>query len=98
MPKYDCDMGDPLDMLVEECAEVIQAAMKARRFGLNGAPGYAGIKPREEIVKEIGDVLACIELMQFGVGSVFLYASELEEAKQAKLAKIREYFRQPETL
>lgn len=93
MPKYDCDMGDPLDMLVEECAEVIQAAMKARRFGLSGAPGYTGVKPREEIVKEIGDVLACIEMMQSGRGFLFLYPGELEAAKQAKLTKIREYFR-----
>lgn len=92
MPKYDCKMGDPLDMLVEECAEVIQAAMKARRFGLDGAPGYTGIKPREEIVNEIGDVLACIELLQCGTGFLFVHADELEAAKQEKLAKIRLYF------
>lgn len=94
-PKYDCEMGDPLDMLAEECAEVIQAIMKARRFSLDGAPSYTGIRPREEIVKEIGDVLACIELLMAGYGTVLLNGAELDAAKNAKLAKISEYFRHP---
>lgn len=94
-PKYDCEMGDPLDMLAEECAEVIQAIMKARRFGMDGAPGYTGIKPRDEIVKELGDVLACIDLLP---QRLRLNSGELEARKLEKLAKIRAYFRQPETV
>lgn len=96
MPKYDCDMGDPLHMLAEECAEVIQAIMKAKRFGLTGAPGYTGMLPREEIVKEVGDILACIELVRDKYD--FLQPYELEIAKEKKLAKIHQYFRKPQTV
>ena len=94
MPKYDCEMGDPLIMLAEECAEVIQAVMKAKRFGLTGAPGYTGMIPREEILKEVGDVLACVALVRDKYD--FLFPYELEIATEEKLDKIRQYFRKPE--
>lgn len=96
MPKYDCDMGDPLHMLAEECAEVIQAIMKAQRFGLGGVPGHTGMLPREEIAKEVGDILACIELVRDKYD--FLFPYELEIAKEKKLSKISQYFRKPQTV
>lgn len=87
-------MGDPLDMLVEECSEVIKAVMKARRFGFTGAPGYTGIKPFEEIVKEVGDVLACIDLLCAGYTKPQFALGDFLEAKEIKLAKLTAYFRQ----
>lgn len=92
MTKYNCSAGNVIDMLTEECAEVIQACMKANRFGLDGAPGYTGIKPREEINKELGDVLACIELIKREKG-LSITDESLQEAKNAKLVKLARYFK-----
>lgn len=64
MPKYDCDMGHPLDMIVEECGEIIQAVMKHRRF--EGTSAYynprTGKSAMEHIHQEIADLLVCINI------------------------------------
>ncbi|MGR3177280.1 MAG: MazG nucleotide pyrophosphohydrolase domain-containing protein [Candidatus Anammoxibacter sp.] len=54
-----------LDLLAEECAEVIQAIMKAKRFGLyDKFEGYnKGRSNENAILREIGDVLAIIDLL-----------------------------------
>jgi len=83
--KYDCAPGDPLDMLAEECAELIQACMKLRRFGPDGAPGYAGTKPRDEIKREIGDVLCAVERL---IESGFMSEGEARIARDNKRARI----------
>lgn len=89
MAKYNCSPGHPLDMLAEECAELIQAIMKLRRFGPEGAPGYTGTKPRDEIIRECGDVLVSVDrLVHFNLTT----ADELEAAKRIKWARLCELF------
>ena len=77
-----------LDILQEECAEVIQSVSKCRRFGID-APFMVGTgTQRDNLVKEIGDVLAMIDLLK---EQRVVTTQELEEAKQAKFNKLRKW-------
>ena len=51
-----------LNILQEECAEVIQVISKIRRFGLDD--DYSGKTNREKLTQEVGDVLLLIDLLQ----------------------------------
>jgi len=51
-----------LDILQEECAEVIQSVSKIRRFGIDNSH-KSGKTQRETLVQEVGDVLCMIELL-----------------------------------
>ena len=48
----------------EECAEVIQAVSKCRRFGIEEQNLKSGRTQREELVQELGDVTLLIELLK----------------------------------
>jgi len=78
-----------LNILQEECSEVIQAASKVKRFGiLNRKPG-AELNNLQNLEMEIGDVLAMIELCkQAGIG---LTDEGLERAKQDKFERLSEH-------
>lgn len=63
-PKYDCSMGDPMDMLGEEACEVGKEVFKFKRFGHHPegrAPGYTGPLAIEQLHQEIGDFLAVLQ-------------------------------------
>ena len=64
---YDIGMTDKvneiLDILQEECAEVIVAISKIRRFGIDNTYKDGGTQ-REHLVQELGDVTLLIELLQ----------------------------------
>lgn len=49
------DAREALDMLQEECAELIKAASKTKRV-LNSDPSVNPRKVRENLIEEIGDV------------------------------------------
>ena len=66
-------INEILDLLQEECGEVVQMVSKARRFGLD--------EKREDLVKEIADVNLLIELLH----SYQLFTHD--ELNQAKLNK-----------
>jgi NTP pyrophosphatase (non-canonical NTP hydrolase) len=51
-----------LDILQEECAEVIQAISKCRRFGMENEYKEGGTQ-REHLIQELGDVTLLIELL-----------------------------------
>lgn len=53
--------AEALTLLVEECGEVIQAATKLLRFGEIANP-WTGERNAEVLARELGDVLACVEL------------------------------------
>jgi NTP pyrophosphatase (non-canonical NTP hydrolase) len=53
--------GDVMDVLQEECAEVIQAVSKIRRFGLNES--WEGVTNKDALITEIGDVIAVIGIL-----------------------------------
>lgn len=73
----------------EECAEVVYAAMKIMRHGLlSDNNGQLELTNREHLAKELGQVLAAIQLLK-DIGMV--RDSELEAAKNEKLRTIWVY-------
>ena len=68
-----------LDILQEECAEVIQAISKVRRFGIDNTYKDGGTQ-REHLVQELGDVTLLVEL---------LHAHQLFTDKELHAAQVR---------
>lgn len=52
-----------LDILIEECAEVIQRVTKAKRFGLYEVQPEQSLTNQERIVYELNDVIATANLL-----------------------------------
>jgi len=73
-------INEILDLLQEECAEVVQAVSKCRRFGLE--------EKRLDLVQEIGDVTLLIELLK----AHGLYTDEeLRKAERIKSNKLTKW-------
>jgi hypothetical protein len=88
MKTYSNKVEEILDILQEECAEVIQNVSKCRRFGLDNVYLNGTGTQRENLAKEIGDVLAMIELLQeHGVVS----EEELQLARRNKFNKLKQW-------
>ena len=68
-----------LDILQEECAEVIQAISKIRRFGIDNVYKDGGTQ-REHLIQELGDVTLLIEL---------LHAHQLYTDKELRVAQLK---------
>jgi len=73
-------VNEILDLLQEECGEVIQMVSKARRFGLD--------EKREDLIKELGDVSLLIELLH--AYQLFTH-HELNQAKLKKSKKLAKW-------
>lgn len=74
-----------LDILQEECGELITAISKVRRFGLENSYKEGGTQ-REHLTQEVGDVMLLIELLEDqGVFS----RAEVEAAKIKKAEKLK---------
>jgi NTP pyrophosphatase (non-canonical NTP hydrolase) len=84
----DSKTKEVMDILQEECAEVIVAVSKISRFGIdNYKPGKPKTN-REHLEEEIGDVLAMIDIMlEKNVVSLV----NLEVAKAAKIEKLKQW-------
>lgn len=79
---------ETLDILQEECAEVIVEVSKCRRFGHTSVHYKTNLKHSEMLENEIGDVLAMVDiLLEQGV----LSQSNLDIAKQAKKDKLKKW-------
>lgn len=79
---------ETLDILQEECAEVIVEVSKCRRFGFDSLHYKTGIKHSDMLEMEIGDVLAMIDiLLEQGV----LNQTALDNAKANKKQKLRKW-------
>jgi NTP pyrophosphatase (non-canonical NTP hydrolase) len=84
----DQKVKEVMDILQEECAEVIQAVSKISRFGIdNFKPGKPKTN-REHLEEELGDMLAMIDIMlEKGV----VNSGNLDIAKQAKKEKLKQW-------
>ena len=83
--EQEAKLQEILDILQEECAEVIQSISKCRRFGLNNKH-KDGLTQREQLTQELGDVTLLIELLKaYGVFT----ESELHEATLVKASKLK---------
>ena len=75
-----------LDLLKEECGELIVAASKATRWGLDSV--WQGKSTQENLTQEVGDVLVLIELL---VDTGVVTVSEVEAARRAKIEKLKQW-------
>lgn len=84
----DARIKEVMDILQEECGEVIVAVSKINRFGLdNFKPGKPKTN-REHLEEELGDMLAMIDiLLEKNVVSLV----NLEVAKTAKIEKLKKW-------
>ena len=77
-----------MDILQEECAEVIQAVSKINRFGADNVKPGKPKTNREHLEEELGDMLAMIDIMmELGIVS---YGNH-EIAKKAKIVKLKQW-------
>lgn len=76
-----------LDILQEECGEVVQSVSKIRRFGIDNSH-KDGKTQRENLAQEIGDVLLLIDLLL--AYNIFTEA-ELHRAKLIKAEKLTKW-------
>jgi NTP pyrophosphatase (non-canonical NTP hydrolase) len=80
-------VNEILDILQEECAEVIVAISKIRRFGIDNTYKEGGTQ-REHLTQELGDVTLLIELLKaHGVYT----EQELIDAQQRKAIKLTKW-------
>ena len=77
-----------MNILQEECAEVIQAVSKCRRFGIDEVHLKLGKSNRENLTEEVGDLLCMIDLLiKFGI----VDDTEVYVARTAKEAKLKKW-------
>ena len=75
-----------LDILQEECAEVIVEISKCRRFGLESRHYKTDIEHKEMLEQEIGDVLVMIDLL---IEHKVVDQIMINRAKQKKIDKLK---------
>jgi NTP pyrophosphatase (non-canonical NTP hydrolase) len=77
---------ETLDILQEECAEVIVEISKCRRFGFDSIHYRTQILHREMLLNEIGDVLAMVDIL---IDQGLVDKVSLDKAKQNKKEKLK---------
>lgn len=78
-----------LNILSEECAEVIQAISKIHRFGFDSChPNTPEKNNIDHLTEELGDLQCMINLL---VKKMVISQTKLDEAAEAKLEKLRQW-------
>ena len=80
--------NEVMDILQEECAEVIQAVSKIRRFGIDNAKPGTDYNNREHLEEELGDMLAMIDIL---MANNIVSWGKLHQAKRAKIEKLKKW-------
>jgi NTP pyrophosphatase (non-canonical NTP hydrolase) len=82
------DNNEVMDILQEECAEVIQAVSKIRRFGIDNSKNGEGQTNRQHLEEEMGDMLAMIDILM--INGIVNWGN-LHTAKRAKIEKLKKW-------
>jgi NTP pyrophosphatase (non-canonical NTP hydrolase) len=83
----DTQTKEVMDILQEECAEVIQAVSKISRFGLdNYKPGKPKTN-RQHLEEELGDLITMIDILHSMDIVSWTNIDRAAEAKREKLKK-----------
>ena len=84
----DAETKEVMDILQEECAEVIQAVSKISRFGLdNYKPGKPKTN-RQHLEEELGDMLAMIDILH---NMDIVSWTNIDRAAEAKREKLKQW-------
>jgi len=79
--------NEVMDILQEECAEVIQAVSKIRRFGFESRwPEKTSSSTKEQLETELGDLLAMVDIM---VEQCIVSDNNINFARAAKKEKLK---------
>lgn len=79
---------EALDILQEECAEVIVAISKISRFGLDNYKPNKPLTNRQHLAEELGDLQAMIDLMY---ELDIVYPAEVKQYAEAKREKLKKW-------
>ncbi len=79
---------EALDILQEECGEVIVEVSKCRRFGLESVHYKTGIKHSTMLETEVADVLALVEIL---IEQGLLDRATLELGIENKKEKLKQW-------
>ena len=79
-------MNEILNILTEECAEVIQAISKVQRFGIDNTNPFSTETNREHLEQEIGDLLTMIDLLYV---KGMISNENVLEAQKRKIEKLK---------
>jgi len=77
-----------MNILQEECAEVIQAVSKINRFGLDNLKPGKPKTNREHLEEELGDLMAMIDILQ---SMDIVSYNNIEKAQTAKIEKLKQW-------
>lgn len=80
-----------MDILIEECAEVIQRVTKAKRFGLDEVQREQELNNKERIIYELNDIVATADLL---LGGSRWLNNDAVIAKKEKIEKYLKYARE----
>lgn len=86
--KMNDKLSEVMDITQEECAEVIQAISKIRRFGLDNHKSGETQTNLEHLEEELGDMLAMIDIL---LEMKVIDADALDVAKAAKIEKLKKW-------
>jgi NTP pyrophosphatase (non-canonical NTP hydrolase) len=78
--------SEVMDILQEECAEVIQAVSKIRRFGIDNVKPGKPKTNRAHLEEELGDLYAMIDILQ---ELDIVSWTNIEKAAEAKREKLK---------
>ncbi len=84
----ESENNEVMDITQEECAEVIQAISKIRRFGIDNTKPGTEYTNRAHLEEELGDVLAMIDILM--INGVVNWGN-LHKAKRAKIEKLKKW-------
>jgi NTP pyrophosphatase (non-canonical NTP hydrolase) len=84
----DNKLHEVMNILSEECAEVIQAVSKCHRFGLDNLKPGKPLTNAQHLEGEIGDLLAMVDLLKL---KGIVTDAGLETAKLAKIEKLKKW-------
>jgi NTP pyrophosphatase (non-canonical NTP hydrolase) len=86
--KMDSQTREVMNILSEECAEVIQAISKCHRFGIDNLKPGKPKTNREHLEEELGDLYAMIEILQ---EMDVISWNKIEQAAEAKREKLKKW-------
>lgn len=82
----EAQIKEVMDILQEECAEVIQAVSKISRFGIDNLKPGKPKTNREHLEEELGDVLAMVDIL---LENNVVSQDSLNAATHAKKEKLK---------
>ena len=83
------DNAKNLEILVEECAEVIQIKSKIYRFGLDFKHPVTGRLTKDDFIQEIGDVFAMVDIL---INDGMFNMDDINKAKIKKIEKLVNWY------